>query len=239
MEDQLIHIENIGDVWMRNSKIAKQLNISIQPFKGIIVSIPSGVSLKQAIALVNSKKEWINKKRDHIKIAEGEFTVFDENTEFRTRNHILTIKKWEKKTVFCRVTDREIKVRFPSGMRPVAGHIQTTIRNGIERAWRKEAKEILPLMVDKISKNFNLPYKKLVIKNMKTRWGSCSKDNNINLSLHLMRLPDHLIEYVVAHELCHSKIKDHSEIFWLFLNRIIPKSKKIDKELKINKIQIY
>ena len=79
----------------------------------------------------------------------------------------------------------------------------------------------------------------LIIKNAKTRWGSCSSINNINLNLHLMRLSDELIDYVILHELVHTKIKNHQKEFWDLLNIVSGDAKGLDRELKKYYIHNY
>ena len=109
----------------------------------------------------------------------------------------------------------------------------------IERAWRQEAKEYLPERVKTLAAKHKFQYKKVAIKNSKTRWGSCSYDNSINLSLHLMRLPNHLIDYVILHELVHTKVKNHSRDFWQLLDIVSGNAKKLDREVKEYSIEIY
>jgi len=75
-------------------------------------------------------------------------------------------------------------------------------------------------------------YSKVSVRNQKTRWGSCSADNNISLNIKLVCLPKHLADYVILHELVHTKIKNHSPSFWRFLNDYVPDAKKIDRALK-------
>ena len=64
-------------------------------------------------------------------------------------------------------------------------------------------------------------------------------DNNINLSLHLMRLPDRLVDYVILHELSHTKVKNHSKEFWSLLDSVSGNARKLDREVKECNIQIY
>ena len=87
-------------------------------------------------------------------------------------------------------------------------------------------------------KNTTLRIKNWQLKT-KTRWGSCSFKNNINLSLHLMRLREELIDYVILHELVHTKVKNHSREFWTTLDIYCPKSKSLDKELKKYSLRFY
>lgn len=108
--------------------------------------------------------------------------------------------------------------------------------NAIE-ALRFEAKKILPDRVKELSQRHNLGYKKVFIKNLKSRWGSCSAENNINLNLHLMRLPEKLIDYVILHELAHTKEKNHGKNFWNLLSSLVFDARELNRELK--KYSIY
>jgi len=97
---------------------------------------------------------------------------------------------------------------------------------------REKAKNILPNKVENFSEIYNLKYKKLFLKNLKSRWGSCSSQNNINLNIHLAKLPEELIDYVILHELAHIKEKNHGKEFWGFLEKLSPHAKQLDKKLK-------
>jgi predicted metal-dependent hydrolase len=97
---------------------------------------------------------------------------------------------------------------------------------------RNEAKEYLPDRVAYLAFKNKLKYRNLYLKNMKSQWGSCSYENNINLSLHLMRLPVELIDYVILHELAHTVEKNHSPRFWNLVEKFMPKAKLLDSNLK-------
>ena len=97
---------------------------------------------------------------------------------------------------------------------------------------RLEAKKHLPAKVKELSEKHNLNYKKVFIKNLKSRWGSCSAQNNINLNLHLMRLPEKFIDYVILHELAHTKEKNHGKNFWNLLSSLVFDARELNRELK-------
>jgi predicted metal-dependent hydrolase len=96
---------------------------------------------------------------------------------------------------------------------------------------RAEARKKLVDRLDRLSGLHGFSYNKVSIRNQKTRWGSCSAKNNISLNMKLLRLPEELIDYVIIHELVHTKIKNHSEEFWLALERILGNAKALNARL--------
>jgi len=85
---------------------------------------------------------------------------------------------------------------------------------------RHEAKHVLPQKVAFWAKEFNLQFSQVKINKSTTRWGSCSLQKNVNLSLYLMLLPERLIDYVVLHELAHTVEMNHGEKFWELLSKL-------------------
>tara|TARA_Y100000385_G_C12846839_1_gene531302 strand:- start:252 stop:776 length:525 start_codon:yes stop_codon:yes gene_type:complete len=171
--------------------------------------------------------------------AEDLFTVFNLDTQFQTRTHRLEIKVSDTDILKSVLRDNVIAITIPKSNKIEDGAVQTEIRKAIERAWRKEAKEYLPERVKALAEKHNFKYKNVSIKNTRTRWGSCSFINNINLSIHLMRLPNYLIDYVILHELVHTKVKNHSKDFWNLLEIVSGNAKKLDREVKKYRILIY
>ena len=82
-----------------------------------------------------------------------------------------------------------------------------------------------------LSQKHGFKYSRVFIKNQKTRWGSCSGKNNINLNINLIRLPDKLIDYTILHELVHTRIKNHSRRFWDQMDKLLGDAKKLDSKL--------
>ncbi len=138
-----------------------------------------------------------------------------------------------------KIHDNEILVFCPIQKDIKDKEIQQMIRWGIETAWRKEANKYIPVRLGELAITNGFKFSRISIKNNKSRWGSCSGTNNINLSLHLMRLPRHLSDYVMLHELVHTVHKNHSKKFWSHLDTITGNAKALDKELKKYRIEIY
>lgn len=73
---------------------------------------------------------------------------------------------------------------------------------------------------------------RVTIRNQNTRWGSCSHNNNISLNMKLVLLPEELMDYVILHELVHSRIHDHSKRFWGELDKYVGNGKLMTKRLR-------
>jgi len=91
----------------------------------------------------------------------------------------------------------------------------------------------IKLKVDQISMENNFNYSKIHFKNMISRWGSCSSKNNISFNTLMYHLEDDLQDYIIKHELLHTKIKNHSKEFWNALEEICENSKQ--KNTTINR----
>lgn len=97
---------------------------------------------------------------------------------------------------------------------------------------RREAMQILVQRLDELAEKHGFQYNRVFIRNQKTRWGSCSAKNNISLNVKLVRLPEALMDYIIIHELVHTKVKNHSRKFYSELNRIVGNQKSLDNQLK-------
>lgn len=103
---------------------------------------------------------------------------------------------------------------------------------------REEAKKRLITQVDKLAKKHGFSYNRISIRNQRTRWGSCSAKNNISLNIKLASLPEDLADYVILHELVHTRIKNHSKTFWEALGRLMKDAKAADRRLKAYRLAL-
>ena len=97
---------------------------------------------------------------------------------------------------------------------------------------RREARKILIQRLDELAEKHGFQYNRVFIRNQKTRWGSCSARNNINLNIKLVRLPQILMDYIIIHELVHTSVKNHGEKFYVELDSIVSNRKLLDSQLK-------
>ena len=98
---------------------------------------------------------------------------------------------------------------------------------------RQKAKASLPARVEYFAQKFGFRYGRVTIRATRSKWGSCSADNNISLSLYLMTLPGHLADYVIIHELCHTVHHNHSPRFHALADRCMGgREKELRRELR-------
>ena len=240
MTEKTKEIEGIGTVRFVKSKRAKNIGISLKAFGGVKVTVPYLVSYKSAEKVLLSKKNWINKHLPKIQSQEKSFTIFDENTKFKTNLHQVFVKKGEQNNYSVKRTKTEITAIYPENGDVSHPEFQKIIRKEIENSWRMEAKSTLPERTKIFANQFNFNYQVVSIRNTKTKWGSCSHDNKINYTLHLMRLPIHLQDYVILHELCHTIEKNHQKPFWDLMAKVTNgKANEWNKELKNYSTRIY
>ncbi len=101
--------------------------------------------------------------------------------------------------------------------------------NGVGKA---AANEKLVERLALLAKRYGFTYNRVTIRNQKTRWGSCSVKNNISLNINLARLPEELMDYVILHELVHTRVKDHSPRFWAEMDKLVGDGRQMRRRLK-------
>lgn len=144
------------------------------------------------------------------------------------------------------VSDNEIERMVISKSKWIDEHmlkVQSTIdeRSKLEKITFEQVKELADQAVEYIPKRVkyyaekeNFIYNKITIKNLVSRWGSCSTKGNLNFNCLLMLTPDYVIDYIVVHELCHLREMNHSEKFWTEVEKIMPDYQRAELWLKQN-----
>lgn len=236
MSTKYINIEHIGQVSFTISKRSGRIRLSVKSTSEIVVTMPPAVPIQDAIRFVESKTDWIAKQQSKIRAG---LTLFSPESCFKTRFHQLAITKGSSEKVYNRVGNGIVQIFIPEKIDHEQPRIQEFIKKTLIDVMRWEAKVYLPKRLKELADLHGFKYQNVSIKNASTRWGSCSSTNNINLNLHLMRVPEHLIDYVLLHELAHTVVKNHGEKFWLLLEQCYPDARKADREMKNFRTQTF
>ena len=206
------------------------ISICINPDKGVIVRAPYRASIRTISQFVQKKSDWIIK---HV----------ENYSKLRRLNHD---KKFTDGEYFLFMGKENIlKIRYSP--ESYVNHNDNTIEVGtgdkdsgrvkvlLERWYSQKAREVFSERMEEILKKYRDYYfspSKLVVKTLKSRWGSCTSKGNITLSSELIKLHEIYIEYVIIHELCHLKYHNHGKDFYKLLGELIPDYKTIRKELR-------
>lgn len=120
-------------------------------------------------------------------------------------------------------------------MREVEKQVEAAPKVKIDR---EEAREVLTERLAAIAREHGYTYNRVSIRNQKTRWGSCSGRNNISLNMKLTLLPDELRDFIILHELVHTRVKNHGKDFWTALTRAEPRTRQLARQVKQHSLQI-
>ncbi len=217
-----LEVKDVGMVYFQKRRGTGSVRIHIQGHS-VRVTLPNWVSYGEAVKFVYSRKEWIH---EHITqrptLATGALIG---------KQHQLTIESADINKPKTRVTDREVKVLIPRNSDVESVENQDTILKACERALLKESKELLTSRIHDLSYEFGLDFNTLHFKKLKRRWGSCDANKNLVFNIFLIQLPWKYIDYVIFHELTHTKHMHHGSEFWQALTDLVPDAKSLRKEM--------
>lgn len=212
---------------LRRSERAKKTRIVVTADK-IEVVAPPKVPERKIKAFVEAQQDWI---RDAVKrVASRTRTVtgmapahYGEGAQipYQGRHLPLAIKPTQAKTLRVQLlAEAQFMVYLPTTL--ADSDSSEHIKNALERWMKQQAKLHAVNMIAKHADKYALRPRGLRIKTQKSRWGSCGPKNDVNLNWLLMLAPPLVMEYVVVHELCHIKHKNHSKDFWQLVAEHMP-----------------
>lgn len=213
-------------------RVARARNIRISVRRGRVrVAYPWLSSRERALQFLETKLDWARATLEKQQRTEAEHII---RPPFRTRQHELRIVTDEQATrPTVRVTSDAITLRCSPSVEITDEDIQELIKRGVTEALRHEARELLPAMVESASHRTELGYRSISVRATRSKWGSCSSRNDLSLSVYLMLLPDHLIDYIIVHELCHTVHRNHSAAFHALVDHHLGgREKELNRELK-------
>ena len=227
---------------------SKKIRITVKADGSVVVTRPKYVSEKKAVKFFKEHEEWIIKtvenmsKREVKKLEynDGNLVYFLGNeyylkiSEVNLLNKInqkenFIYKKTQKSIVVLDNANNNLEIYIKDKYNDKS-YLEKELLSFLSEQAKKNIEERLAIYTDKM----DLEYNEFKIKDVKTKWGSCSSKKNLNFNYRLIHTPQWVLDYVVVHELAHLKHMDHSKSFWQLVEVYAPKYKEARKWLKEN-----
>jgi len=203
----------------------RYLRLSVTPTGRVRVSIPAWGSYRAGLEFVRSRRTWI---QDQMAAP----TLLRHGQAVGKAHHLNFVPKVSATSVNSRLAQTIITVNHPADRDFTDHKVQTTARQACIRALRRQAEQLLPQRLADLADKHGFAYQGVRIKHLKSRWGSCDQEGNIVLNLYLMQLPWELIDYVLLHELTHTRILRHGPDFWKAMDTVLPDTSARKRSLR-------
>lgn len=203
----------------------KSISLIIKNGGEFVVRAPINCSNKKIEEFIKQKSKWIIEKRQaQIACLLQPLNVLDgEKIYILGKEYLISLSE------YSRVKIKENSLSIPS----------ENSKEKLITFLKKQAKKYFQIKTNDIAEKFGFKFEKISISSAKTCWGSCSAKNNIHFTYKLIMCPEEVVEYIIIHELCHTKEKNHSKKFWLLVENCCPKYKSHEKWLKDNRSIVY
>jgi hypothetical protein len=197
--------------------------------KTVMVTIPWNGTRKFARQFVAGRKTWLEKQWRILEARRAPPQVLRPGMEILLRGVAAALE--------LRRQGEDWELQFGAERTPLANP-DGNLRPALERHLRNLARTQLPRRVEELAREQALQVKRVVIRNQRSRWGSCSCNGAISLNWRLVQLPDHVRDYIIIHELAHLRQLNHSPRFWREVERACPDYRAAEDWLKRNSGQV-
>jgi predicted metal-dependent hydrolase len=206
-------------------KSSRSLRLSVTAAGQVRVTIPTWAPYSAGVAFARSRQHWINDQKQPA-------TLLREGQPIGKAHHLHFVASSLKATPASRLQGSLAVITYPAQYDLGDPAVQKAARAVSIRALRSQAEALLPQRLEQLAKQHGFHYRSVSIKRLKSRWGSCDSHNNIVLNLFLMQLSWDSIDYVLLHELTHTRILQHGPRFWSAMERLMPNVQQMRKTMR-------
>lgn len=210
------------------------MRLSVAANGEVRLSIPPWLPYDAGLKFAESRASWIQAQqtaRPNLKLKPGQ--------AIGKAHHLLLIPHQALSKPVAKIKANQILVNYPEAMDLEDELVQKAAHKACLRALRVQSEQLLPHRLRNLAAVHGFDYKSVKIKQLKSRWGSCDHQQNIVLNLFLMQLPWDCIDYVLLHELVHTKVLKHGPAFWTELERVLPTAKSLRKIIRSHQPALY
>ncbi len=211
---------------IRRSDRARRARVTVDPARGVEVVLPAAVfrrgahaPAREAEAVVAELRPWIERRLDDLAGTEAALAARGDAIPYLGESLRLVPEPGR-----TRVHRRGAELRVPAG----------DPKPALERWFRRVARGEIGPRLDRACDEAGSSYTALTIRGQKTRWASCSRAGAMSFNWRLLLAPEHVLDYVVWHEVCHLEVMDHSPRFWALLGSRCPDYREHARWLRRN-----
>lgn len=218
-------LEPVGVVRVYKHRAAKNVRITLGNRDYIRVTVPAWSPYRIGFEFAKTRRQWIEKHHKPKRVlASGD--------QVGKSHQLFFIQSDDAKKVKSSRKGNELYVKLPQGISAEAEIAQAAANKAAYSALRAQAENLLPQQLAILANKYGFTFRSVRVRRLKSRWGSCNQHKDIILNTQLMQLPWELINYVLLHELVHTKVLRHGTDFWAELTKCLPKARQLQKELR-------
>lgn len=219
--------KEFGRITVRRSALARSVKIRVAANGTLSASLPVYAPMFMIKRLIQSSRKELRELLSQHQPKQD----FHDGMPVG-KSHRLSVVGVRGSKLAIRRTGQVISVYLPADYSLDSPEVVSAIRAEMQAALRIEAKNYLPRRLKYLADELDCTYERVRFSHASGRWGSCSASGTISLNIALMKLPHDLIDYVIIHELSHTKEMNHSSDFWDLVGSADPNYKSHRRELK-------
>ncbi len=201
---------NLPDYVSVERRRVKWVRVQIHPGGEVRIVIPHRYSMDRLVQIYRKKRHWIEGKRQHLLadpaskfgIDPEEVLLFGKGYRFEVASSDATDIDHQQRRI---ISDRNLQDA-----------------EQLLDWYTRLAKSYLPDRTALLADRWGMEFNRVAVRAQKTRWGSCSALGNISLNWKLVKTPVWVSDYVITHELAHTRVMNHSPLFWAQVERLLP-----------------
>lgn len=234
--------KSVIDYRIERSGRRKTVTIAVDPSAGVVLKAPAATSIIRLDAIVRTKAPWILQRLVEFRElgsapAPKEF-VAGECYSYLGRSYRLKLDRTsEVSRSQATLHGGFLTVSVPRG--GSAEQRDVLVRRAVVSWYRRQADRRLPERVEVYTSRAGLQVPPVLVREQEKRWGSCNSKGELRFNWRVMMAPMSLVDYVVAHEVCHLVVRDHSSRFWKLLGTLLPDFEERRARLRVDGVRFY
>jgi hypothetical protein len=232
---------SIIDYRVERSDRRKTVTIAVDPSAGVVLKAPANATLRRLDDVVKTKAPWILQRLlEFRELGPGptpkEF-VSGESYSYLGRSYRLRIDRSSKVSKpTASLHGAFLTVSLPWGS---IAERDALVKRTVVTWYRKQAARRLRERVEVYASRAGLLLPPVLVREQEKRWGSCNSKGELRFNWRVMMAPLSLVDYVVAHEVCHLVVRDHSTRFWKLLRTILPDFEERRARLRVDGVGFH